>query len=178
MYSLVAQRYAQALLDVATDQDKLSVVHHDLQALLSLTKEVKEFNHFLESPSIPSTKREEILEQILRGKINHLTFQFLLLLERKNRLSILKWVVKRFEELYRQAKGIVKVDVETSTSLNEHQMHTIIHHLREKFQKEIEASWQVKPEILGGIRIKEQDTIFDYSYQGQLERFRKATVKG
>ncbi len=178
MYSLVAQRYAQALFDVAAEQDKLTFVRHDLQGLLSLADEVKEFNHFIESPLIPSLKREEILEQILRGKINHLTFQFLLLLERKNRLCILKWVVKRFEDLYRDAKGIVKVEVETSTLLNEHQRHTVIHHLREKFQKEIEASWQVKPEILGGIRIKEQDTIFDYSYQGQLERFRKATVKG
>ena len=178
MYSLIAQRYAQALFDTASEQDKLNLVHHDLQVLVSLAKEVKEFNRFIEAPFIPSIKREELLEEILRGKINHLTFQFLLLLERKNRLFILKWVVKRFEELYRKAKSIVKVEVETSAPLNEHQRQTVIHHLREKFQKDIEANWQVKPEILGGIKIREEDTIFDYSYQGQLERFRKAAVKG
>lgn len=178
MYSLIAQRYAQALFDVAAEQEKLAVVRHDLQTLSSLAQEVKEFNHFIESPLIPSLKREQILEQILQGKVHQLTFQFLLLLERKNRLFILKWAVKRFEELYRKAKSIVKVEVETSAPLNEHQRQTVIHHLREKFQKDIEANWQVKPEILGGIKIQEEDTIFDYSYQGQLERFRKAAVQG
>ncbi len=176
MFKGIAKQYAQTLFDLAKEKTELVSIERDVKFLLDLIK-TKEFIHFLETPFVPFFKKEEFLNQVLKDKLIPLTFHFLFLLVEKRRMGLLPLILEEFLELSSSFKGIAKVDVTTSQPLNEHQKHAIVHHLKEKFNKEIEAGWQVNQKILGGFKIQKEDVIFDYSLTRQLEIFEKEAMK-
>lgn len=186
----VSQRYAQALFDLSREAGKpglpvrqarlpdgqIETVRRDLQTIGQLIGASADFASFLSSPVIPSRRRREILEHMFKGNLDALTHRFLFFLESKNRLSLIEDICVVFERLYREFKGIVKVNIVSSISLDEHQVQSISSHLKSKFNKEIEPSLQVEPAMLGGVKIQKGDTVHDYSFQAQLEQFRKQVI--
>jgi len=54
----VASRYAKSLLDLAVESNKLESVKGDMDGLLALVRENREFKTFLKSPVIQFTKKK------------------------------------------------------------------------------------------------------------------------
>ena len=67
--SRVAYRYAQALLDLSTEQNSLDKVKADMMQLSTVCKESKEFATLLSSPIVDSKKKTEISVQSSNRKL-------------------------------------------------------------------------------------------------------------
>ena len=100
----IAQRYAQALFDLSQERSKLTAVHHDLQEISDLANRSGDLKYFLDDPVIAREKSRVVLEEIFHGKIDALTFKFLLFLGEKNRLRHFLSICAIFNGLYEQAK--------------------------------------------------------------------------
>jgi len=172
MSYLHAKRYAQALFELSQETNKLKTIHQDISKLYSICEYSKEFETFLSNPAIPSDKRTGILKNILRGKIDGLTLNFLCFLESKGRAFLLADICQIFENMYLDAKNIIKAKVTSSVKLNTHQISSIVSHLKLKMRKEIEPECVVDEQMLGGIKLQFGDTIHDYSISAQLNKFK------
>ena len=62
-------------------------------------------------------------------------------------------------------------------ALNNNQVIEISKHLKSRLNKNIEPTVLNDPSLLGGIKIQEGDTIYDYSLRTQLEQFKKNLIK-
>jgi F-type H+-transporting ATPase subunit delta len=177
MSQTITKRYAQALFKLSQEFNKIETVRNDIKTILGLIASSSHLEEFLQSPILPFQKRHDIINRILKKGFDKLTHQFVLLLNEKNRLSRLKDICEAFEQMYLVEKGILKVTIASSVALNNRQANEIVKHLRSKLGKEIEPHTFVDPTLIGGIKIQQGDTIFDYSFNAQLERFRKNLIK-
>jgi len=173
MSNTIARRYAQALFDLSCETNKCDLVSQDLRKIKNLIFESDEFFSFLHNPVIPSEKRQLILENILKNKVNALTRKFIFFLNVKNRLSLMKDICQVFEQLHLDANGVLRVKITSTTTLNNKQVKEISKHLKSRFKKDIEPHLYRDPSLLGGIKIQEGGTIYDHSIRAQLEQFRK-----
>lgn len=176
MSQRIAQRYAQALFEVSRESRKLDITHRDLKMIDQTLAQSRDLARFLENPIIPSEKRQAVLKEIFHGKIDALTYRFILFLETKRRLRHLKFLCACWERLYAEARGILKTQWTTSTDLTENDIHAVTHYLKTKFQKDIESQRKVDERLLGGIKIQIGDTVYDYSLKAQLKKFQQAVI--
>lgn len=173
----IAKRYAKALFDLSCETKECEAVSRDLLKIQNLINESEEFVNFLNNPVIPLKTRQSILKDILKNKVTTLSQKFILFLNLKNRLNVLGDVCQIFEKLYLELSEVLRVKITSSMTLNNSQVMEISKHLKSRLKKDIEPQVFTDPSILGGIKIQDGDTIYDYSLATQLEQFKKNLMK-
>ena len=173
MSYMIAQRYAQALFDLSQERANLTAVYHDLQKISDLVNRSVDLKHFLDNPVIATEKSQAVLQEIFHGKIDALTFKFLLFLGQKDRLRHLPSICAIFSDLYEHAKGILRTKWTSSVELSAKDVHETTDYLKRKFNKDVIAEQEVDPGFLGGIKIQAGDTIYDYTLRTQLKKFQE-----
>lgn len=173
MSQRIAKRYAKAFLDYATEIGILEKLHTDFEALHQLLTESLEFKDFIQNSSIPSSNKQQILVTVLSSVISKESLQCLFFLEEKKRLFLLPQLIESFFVVYNDQEGIVKVLVTTSATMERQQQAALAQHLKLKFRKEIKAEFVVNSDLIGGIRVRVADKIYDHSFKAQLEEFEK-----
>ncbi len=171
-----SKRYAKALFDLSVDNGRLDQVSTDVKALRALVLNSKELTHFLEDPLLTVERRSAILQSLFQGKIEPLVYQFILFVEEKNRIAFLADICEKFDELFYDYKGIIRVRIISAVELTSDQTEAISAKLREKFGKEIEPHGIVDPSILGGFRVVIGDQVFDHSLINQLNRVKQNII--
>ncbi len=177
MSHFIAKRYAKALFDLARERQNTAAIRTDMVRILQTMDASEDLAQFLDNPIIPVAKRRSILKEIFEGKVDPLTYHFILFLEQKRRLPFLRRIAGAFEELFLEFNNIAKVKITTGIGLTEQQREAVSEALRSKFHKVIDPQEEVDPAILGGMKIQKGDEIYDYSLRAQLEAF-KARVAG
>ena len=167
-----ANRYAKALFGLTRDEGQLDTVRSDLVSLRDLLERSAEFRDFVESPLIPPEQRRDLLRQILGDSAHPQTHQFLLFLDEKGRLELLRDICDLFEALYDELNRIVKVEIISASSLSEAQVDAIEARLQARLDKQIQSTVALDPTLLGGFKIRIGDTILDYSIATQLNTLR------
>lgn len=177
MSTAVAQRYAQVLFDTAMEASKLDAICRDMKQISRLMEQSGDLVQFLENPVITAEKCRIVLNDIFYGKIDALTYKFLLFLAVKKRLAYLKSISNIFERLFARARGILKVKWTSHVELPAQDVHALTDYLKVKFEsKEVDADRCLDPDILGGIKIQVGDTVFDCTLQTQLKKFKQAVM--
>ncbi len=67
-----------------------------------------------------------------------------------------------------------KVTVESAVEMDEPTRRRVVAGLTEKYGDDLEVRYQVTPSLLGGLRIRVGDDVFDGSVQGRIDRFAAA----
>lgn len=173
----ITKRYTQALFNLSQETKKLDAVYQDLKKIKELINKSKELESFLSNPTITTAQRKNICSKIFKSKIDQLTFKFINFLEHKNRLDYLKNICNAFEATYLDAKNVLKVQIISSVALSKPQVREIQKLFGARLNKDIETEVDVDPTLLGGIKIQDGDTVYDYSIATQLEKFRRKLVK-
>lgn len=174
---MIDRRYAKALFDISRDRQNTAVLRQDMVRIIKTMDGSKELDQFFDNPIIPVAKRQTILRAIFEGRVDPLTYQFILFLDQKRRLKLLRHVAHAFEGFFLEAHNIVKVKITTGIGLTQQQREAVSKALRSKFNKVIDPQEEVDPAILGGMKIQKGDEIYDYSLRAQLETF-KARAAG
>ena len=172
----VSKRYALALSLLAKEKDKYEHVYRDLKSLGKVIELSLEFQRFLENPEIDFEKRHAVFSAVLKERVETVTFDFLLFLAKKNRMSHLRSICQIFENLYLQDKGIVKAVVTTARRLDDDLLQTICSRLKSRLEKEIQPELGIDPSLISGFQIQVEDTIYDFSVKTQLQRFKQRVL--
>ena len=94
----------------------------------------------------------------------------------KGRSDILEEVLEQFKHLQLEEQGIIVVKVSTANPLTEEEEQRLIEKLRKEYNKEIQLETHVLPELLGGIRIQVEDTVFDSTIRRRLDKMREVLL--
>lgn len=166
----IGQVYAQALVNMAQQQGVLAEVTDDVRSLHELRTADERFALFLDAPSIPDDDKIASLKKILEGRVEPLTLQTLNALARRERLIFLPGFFRAFEAILERLAGRVEVQLTTGQPLAAERVERITAAVAKTLGKQPVLKVTVDPALIGGIRLRVDDTLIDGSVETQLAK--------
>lgn len=174
-----ARRYAKALADLATRDDKVAETGEELRAHRDLFNADANLKFMLLNPSLDQEVKTRVVTAILdRTQPSPLVRNFLLLLLKNDRLQDLELIEARYERLANDHLGRLTAQVITAVELDDDQYAAIEQKVSAVTQKTVMLDKQIDPSILGGVIVKIDHTVLDGSLRGRLQRLRRELVAG
>ena len=176
--SRVANRYSKALFAATLEQNKLDIVAGDLISVSSVIDQSKDFKKLIYSPLIPANKKTDIIRKIFDGKVDRLTYNFLILLCRKKRIDFLSEIIDDFKMRILEYKGVLIGQIISSKPLSPEQVADIHKKITAQSGQEVQLSQEIDEDLIGGFIVKIKDTVIDLSVKNQLDKLRNKLVFG
>jgi F-type H+-transporting ATPase subunit delta len=170
---MVAKRYASALFQIANEQQILSQVEEDLRVV----KEVLEYNPdlkaVLKSSKLTIDKKKEIVKNAFVS-VNVYVLNTLLILIDRHREDQIVEVTDQFLDLANEAKGIADAEVYSARELTDAEREALSTTFAAKIgKKSLNIENIVDSNLLGGIRLRIGNRIYDGSLRGKLDRLER-----
>lgn len=172
----LARLYARSLFELANEQGGRAAIEDigaELGEVVELARHDKNFGEFLSSRIVPTNKRDASLSSIFDKRISPLTLRFLLVLNKKDRLSHLAVVASAYDELVQEQFGLVEVDVYTAAPIEADLRERIAGALRKVIGKEPVIHSYTDESMLGGLKLQVGDQLIDASIATRLRRMRE-----
>ena len=174
----VAARYAQALFELASDQDALGPVEADLKALDALARESADLRLLLRSPKFDAAEQARALAALCeRAGFAALTRKFLGLLAANRRLAPLGAIIAEFRRLVAARRGPVAAEVTTAAAMSSAQQARLSKALAAALGKAPQIEVKVDPAILGGLKVKIGSRLYDASLKAKLDSMKFALAR-
>lgn len=169
MAQLIGKRYANALFELAAEDNLIDEYHDQTVFILETFEQFPELMKILEHPHVPSDEKMNLLEQSFKNKINDNLLGLFNLVFRKNREDEIKPMLTGFIEKVKQHKGITEATLYSAIALSAEQISTIQTKLSQKLNKQVTIVSVVDPTYIGGLCIKVDGLIMDGTVKKQLE---------
>lgn len=172
--SRAAVRYAQAILDLAKEQNVADIVFADMQQIQKTVSNSEELKDVLGSPLVKVEQKVASLKAIFAnaGTISIGLFDSL---ASNKRLSILDEVALSFIALYEQDKGAEVAIVTTAVPLSGELETQILSKVKELTNgKDVTLKSIVDESIIGGFVLRVGDLQYNASIASQLSSLRRS----
>lgn len=170
--SKVAIRYAQALLELAIENNTLESVSRDMTYLSTVNNENRDFQLLLSSPIIKADKKIAVLNEIF-GAFETVSTAFIALIAKNGRESILPEIAEAFHELVKEKKGIVSVSIVSATALDADVKKQILDKVQATTPGTLEVTEEIDASLIGGFIVKMGDTQIDASVASKLAQLKQ-----
>lgn len=172
--SLLAKRYAQAILAIAKERDQLDQWVLNLDSIASVLKD-EDVKRVLSSVKIQLSDKIKLLETILPD-LEPLARNLVNLLLKKNRLSYIPDITAEYRRLVDVARGIGHAEVITAVSLSTEEEQEIKTWLSSIANKEVTIHISVNPEVIGGFVARIDGRLVDASIRNRLQEMRRSLI--
>jgi len=176
--SIIANRYATALFELADDQSRLDEVAADLTRLVSSIDESQDLQRLVRSPILNRKDQGKAMTSVLEAmEVGELTKNFVGLIAQNRRLFALTDMVKGFLDELARRRGEVTAEVTAARSLSESQVAALQESLQRSLGGKVSISHEVDPTLIGGMVVKVGSRMVDTSLRTQLNKIQIA-MKG
>ncbi|WP_410770621.1 F0F1 ATP synthase subunit delta [Fontibacillus sp. BL9] len=172
--TVVASRYARALFEIAGQEGRTLELEQELQALVKVMCEDHEIQSFILSPNISAEVKWNAIGSGLEGQLSQTVVSLAKLLIERGRTGILPEVLDSYTKITGEALGLADALVYSTYSLSEKEKQEVAEEFGALVGKKIRVINEVDKELLGGIKVKIGDTVYDGSLSGKLERLEKS----
>jgi F-type H+-transporting ATPase subunit delta len=167
--------YARSLFQAALEKGRLDTVVEEFGDFVAAVDEVPELRALLANPEIDRDDRTAALRDIL-ADADELVRNFLLLVAEKGRSGEVVEIAREFEALVAEAKGILDVELTTAVELSEKDFDELLARIGQASGREVRASREVDPDLVGGLVLQVGSRRLDASIRGRLERLRHQLI--
>ena len=171
-----ARRYAQAVFQIARENDELDTWLDDL-ALLARSLEDEGLARFLNAPQVPVPRKTEVIRSAVGDSVGPLAANLMALLAARNIVSLLPSVADQYQALLDAHQGIERAEVTSAVSLTDEEQHRIEGLLEDIAGKQIKLTSRVEPSVLGGLVARVGDRVIDGSIKTRLQAMRRELVE-
>lgn len=171
--STVAKRYALALFQLAKEQNLLDQMEEELRVVKEVVNENSDLYALLKSPKLSIEKKKEILKDAF-NTVNTLVLNTIMILIERHRENEISDVADHFIHLANDERGIAEAKVYSIRPLTEVERNTLSATFAAKVGKRsLHIENIVDSNLLGGIKLRIGNRIFDGSLRGKLERLER-----
>src|SRR5579884_2702199 len=118
----IARVYAEALLNAAERRGQTQEVYDELDALVGpVFAAAPDIEAFLSSRAISREAKPAVMERALRGRVSDVFFNFLLVLNRHERLDLLRGIRVAYRDLWDERARRVRAHVKSAVPLADDQ---------------------------------------------------------
>jgi F-type H+-transporting ATPase subunit delta len=166
----VADVYAGVIYDLAEQAAITEEAKSEMELLADLIAREKDFLYIMASPQFSGDYKQSLLQKMFEGKINELTFNFLLTVGRHNRMVFLPQIIAKFVDLWDAHHGLSAVELTVHENLAENELKDASAAIASAMGKKVLLKLNVKPAIMGGAVIRFGDSVIDNSIKARLHR--------
>ena len=163
---------ATGLFNVADQNDDLDKVRDSLRTLNHIVIDSGQFRALVQSKKIKGKLKVEILNSVL-GKLSHpLANEVVSYLKGSSAANELKEISTIFNSMYGKKSNTIEVKGIVASKMSDQQIEAFKASLDQILGKKTKLSIEVDPSLIGGIKLRVDNTFLDASIHNQLQTLR------
>ena len=172
----LARPYAEALFQVAEKGD-LKQASAELDALASIAAN-PQLREFADAPKSSAQQVFDVITNVAAADnalpLSEASKNLLRTVIDNGRLGALTEIAAQFHVLVSQRSGVSDAVVYSAFPIEPAALADVIATLETRFKRKLNATLQVQPELIGGIRVVVGDEVLDTSVKARLEQMKAA----
>ncbi|MBI2891608.1 MAG: ATP synthase F1 subunit delta [Nitrospirae bacterium] len=171
---VTAGKYARAIFEAALAKGEVDAVYQDLEAISKAIEQDPRTRLLLTSPMTLSKAKEKIAETIGRkvgaGPSAIRAFK---VVASRGRAGLLQPIMQRLSRLRDEQANRVRIEVGAAREPSPETLERLKGLLGRALGKTVVFETRIDPDLLGGLRLRIEDTLIDGSLRYQLECARR-----
>ena len=168
----LARPYAEALFQVAEKGD-LKQAREQLDALAAVAAD-PQLRQFAAAPQSGAAQVFDVIAGVVNLPLSDASKNLLRTVIDNGRLSVLPEIAQQFHALVNARAGVSDAIVYSAFPIEASQLADVVGALEKRFKRKLNATVQVQPELIGGIRVVVGDEVLDTSVKARLEQMKAA----
>tara|TARA_B100000131_G_scaffold36477_1_gene33254 strand:+ start:1789 stop:2331 length:543 start_codon:yes stop_codon:yes gene_type:complete len=161
--------YSDSFSSLVTNFDEFGSIKNALTVLVSVIKKDSTVNAFVRSKSTNVDKKISVFQSALGEVFDHRLLDIVTIMLENDDIGLLEDVTNRFLSIIKNRLNIAHVEVVSSFDMDEEYQSNLLKQLKEATNKEIDFNFSVDKDLIGGLKIKIDDTLFDSTLKTKLE---------
>lgn len=129
---------------------------------------------FAANPKVEAEQVFELVTGVLKSPLPPQGVNFLRTVIDNDRLAALPEMARQFRQLANSVSGSADALIQSAFPLSEAELSALVGTLEQRFGRKLQASVQVDPELIGGVRVTVGDEVLDTSVKARLEQMKTA----
>lgn len=176
--SELANRYARAVFELASQSGKQDRVLEELRALQTLFEKEKVIHEFLASPLNRPEEREKALATALKSSgVSEETLAFVLLLAQKGRIALFSQIVEAVKSQSDLAHGVTRGMVRSASVLTPDDRKRIEDIVSRFTKKQVILTYKEDSSVIGGLIAEVGTFSFDDTLTSHLRRLKDEMMR-
>ena len=168
----LARPYAEALFQVAVKGDlKQAAAEAEALAAVAANQQLREF---ADNPKATAAQVFEVMTSVVKTPLSDASKNLLRTVIDNNRLGVLPEIAAQFHALVNARSGVSDAVIYSAFAIEPAQLADVVAALERRFNRKLNASVVIEPELIGGIRVVVGDEVLDSSVKARLEQMKVA----
>ncbi len=173
----IATTYGQALFSAATEINKVKQTRDEIVRIDELFQSEPGYLEDLCNPEISIVRKRAMLEHVLSGSVSEEVLSLMDVLLDANRMKYFHDVVNEYTELADLGVELKENVIYSATPLSDEQIEKFEKQLTNQFKEEIHLKNEIRPEILGGVKLFVKGRMMDASLSENLNDLKSTIAK-
>lgn len=167
---LVAERYAQALFELARSVHRDHEVEAELENFSAALKADPGLDRLFSNPYLKTQEKRGFLERLYAKKEDYsgLLLDFYTVLLEKDRFALIHEVALAFKRIADEAQGQATATIRSAAPLSAAQEAAIVSRLEAMAGYKIAVKKEVDPSLIGGVVVRLKNKIIDGSVKSRI----------
>ncbi len=170
-FATIARPYAEALFKASSSD--LSSVENWVEELASIASN-PELQQFADSPKVRASQVFDLMTGIAKSRLDDAARNFLHVVIENGRLAALPEIAAQFRALKNARSGSSDAVVYSAFPIDNAALADVAALLEKRFDRKLNVSVALQPELIGGIRVVVGDEVLDTSVKARLEQMKLA----
>lgn len=171
--SITANRYAEALFQIANEKNILDQLNEDLNIVKEVVEHDDQLNTFLKHPGVGNEKKKQLIDESFKSLGVEVVNTLKLLVERR-RTEVVSSMVDHFNQMFNDARGIAVATVHSVRPLSKVEQEALEVSFAKRLNKTaVKFEQVIDPTVIGGLKIMVGNRVYDGSVAGKLKRIER-----
>ncbi len=173
-----SERYALALLELATENSEAEEIERHIIFLLETFKSNLDFNSFLKNPTNQIDIQRKVFAEISKiMKLNKTLSNFLQLIINKRRIYFLDRILDKFLKLCSKKKGKIDALLISSKELTQDEKNNINQEISKVLKSNINFIYKTDKSLISGVKIQVGSLLIDTSVSNKLKKIKQLMIE-
>ena len=168
------QGYAQAILAVASAESNGAQVEDEIYRFSQVLQSSEELKSTLSDASIPSARRQQIVEDLLDGQVTQTTVALVSMIVAAGIGGDIKAIADKVVGLGAESRDKAVAEVYSVVDLSSDQQQRLAAALKSATGKDVEMKIIIDESVMGGLLVQIEDEVIDGTVRTRLKQLREA----
>ena len=167
------QSYAQAILAVASAESNAAQIEDEIYRFSQVLQSSEELKSTLSDASIPSTRRQQIVEDLLEGQATQTTVALVSMIVAAGMGGDIKAIADKVVGLGAESRDKAVAEVYSVIDLSSDQQQRLAAALKSATGKDVEMKVIIDESVMGGLLVQIEDEVIDGTVRTRLKQLRE-----
>ena len=173
----LAKLYSNILFECAKDMSVLDEVRDSISKIDNLVRSNADLKSFVQSKRFLKEDKLKILDKVLGSSIHGLVLGIVSYLSGMQTNKTIGFIKSYYHERYKNISNQVSVQAIVSDDLNEKETKELKEKLDKVLGKDADLNINVDTSIIGGIKLRVENTFLDASLKSQINKIKLDLMK-